>query len=63
MLAVNSLGKNLVVETVVTGNRGPKASKEIRGAGVKVFFNAQGSVRLGELPEAWGPNVPVFRGR
>jgi predicted Fe-Mo cluster-binding NifX family protein len=58
------------VQTVVTGNCGPKAFKELQAAGVKVFLNAQGTVRqaltrwqFGELEEATGPNVNVFWGQ
>ena len=62
--------KNLTrtpVQTVLTGHCGPKAFEELRAAGVKVFLNAQGTVRqaltkwqFGELEEATGPNVKVF---
>ncbi|MFZ5449900.1 MAG: NifB/NifX family molybdenum-iron cluster-binding protein [Thermodesulfobacteriota bacterium] len=69
ILTAKNLTKNRVLQTVVTGNCGPKAFKELKKAGVKVFLNAQGTVRqildklrLGELEEALGPNVPVFRG-
>jgi predicted Fe-Mo cluster-binding NifX family protein len=69
ILTAKSLTKNRVVETVVTGHCGPKAFKELKEAGVKVFLNARGSLRhvlnklrLGELQEASGPNVPVFGG-
>jgi predicted Fe-Mo cluster-binding NifX family protein len=67
ILTAKTLTRNRVVQTVVTGNCGPKAFDELKGAGVKVFLNAQGTVRqalnklrLGELQEAAGPNVPVF---
>jgi predicted Fe-Mo cluster-binding NifX family protein len=69
VLTAKNLTKNRIVQTVVTGNCGPKAFEELKGAGVKVFLNAQGTVRqalnrlrLGELEEATGPNVPVFGG-
>jgi len=69
ILTAKNLTKNRVVQTVVTGNCGPKAFEELKGAGVKVFLNAQGTVRQalnrlrqGELEEAPGPNVPVFGG-
>ena len=69
VLAAKTLTKNRVVQTVLTGNCGSKAFKELQGAGVKVFLNAQGTVRhvlhklrLGELEEASGPNVPVCGG-
>jgi predicted Fe-Mo cluster-binding NifX family protein len=67
ILTAKNLVKSRVVQTVVTGNCGPKAFEELRGAGVKVFFNAHGTVRQtlnklssGELEEASGSNVPVF---
>jgi predicted Fe-Mo cluster-binding NifX family protein len=70
ILAAKNLTKNRVVQTVVTGNCGPKAFEELKGAGVKVFLNAQGTVRqalnrlrLGELEEASDSNVTVFGGR
>jgi len=69
ILTAKNLTKNQVVQTVVTGHCGPKAFKELKEAGVKVFLNARGSLRqvldklrLGELKEASGPNVPVFGG-
>jgi len=69
ILTAKNLTKNRMVETVVTGHCGPKAFKELKEAGVKVFLNARGSLRhilnklrLGELQEASGPNVPVFGG-
>jgi len=69
ILTAKNLTKNRVVQTVVTGNCGSKAFEELKGAGVKVFLNAQGTVRqalnrlsLGELEEATGSNVPVFGG-
>jgi predicted Fe-Mo cluster-binding NifX family protein len=69
ILTAKNLTKNRVVETVVTGHCGPKAFKELHEAGVKVFLNARGSLRhvlnklrLGELKEASGPNVPAFGG-
>jgi predicted Fe-Mo cluster-binding NifX family protein len=69
VLTAKNLTRNQAVQTVVTGNCGPKAFEELKGAGVKVFLNAQGTVRqalhklrLGELEEAPGPNVPVFGG-
>jgi predicted Fe-Mo cluster-binding NifX family protein len=69
VLTAKNLTKNRVVETVVTGNCGPKAFDELKEAGVKIFLNAQGTVRqalnklrLGELEQALGPNVPVFGG-
>lgn len=69
ILTAKTLTKNRMVETVVTGHCGPKAFKELKEAGVKVFLNARGSLRhvlnklrLGELKEASGPNVPVFGG-
>jgi len=69
ILTAKNLTKNRVVQTVVTGNCGSKAFEELKGAGVKVFLNAQGTVRqalkrlsLGELGEATGSNVPVFGG-
>jgi predicted Fe-Mo cluster-binding NifX family protein len=59
-----------LVETVVTGSCGPKAFEELKEAGVKVYLNAQGTVRqallkwrLGELEQASGPNVEVFWGQ
>lgn len=64
-----NLTKSRVVQTVVTGNCGSKAFDELKGAGVKVFLNANGTVRQalnrlrqGELEEASGANVPVFGG-
>jgi len=70
ILTAKNLTKNRVVQTVVTGNCGPKAFEELKGAGVKVFLNAQGTVRQalfkwrrGELEQASGPNVPVFGGK
>jgi predicted Fe-Mo cluster-binding NifX family protein len=67
ILTAKNLTKNRVVQTVVTGSCGPKAFEELTGAGVKVFLNARGSVRqalsqlrLGELQEASGPNVPMY---
>ncbi|MDD5642226.1 MAG: NifB/NifX family molybdenum-iron cluster-binding protein [Syntrophales bacterium] len=69
IFTAKNLTKNRVVETVVTGHCGPKAFKELKEAGVKVFLNARGSLRqvlnklrLGELKESSGPNVPVFGG-
>lgn len=69
ILTAKNLTKNQVVQTVVTGSCGPKAFKELQGAGVKVFLNARGTVRhvlnklrLGKLKEASGPNVPIFGG-
>ncbi|MDD2901388.1 MAG: NifB/NifX family molybdenum-iron cluster-binding protein [Syntrophales bacterium] len=69
ILTAKNLTKNRVVEAVVTGHCGPKAFKELQHAGVKVFLNARGSLRLvlnklrqGELQEASGPNVPVYGG-
>lgn len=69
ILTAKNLTKNRVVQTVVTGNCGPKAFEELKGAGVKVFLNAQGTVRQalnrlrrGELEESSGPNVQVFGG-
>jgi len=69
ILTAKNLTKNRTVQTVVTGNCGPKAFKELREAGVKVFLNARGSLRhvlhklrLGELKESSAPNVPVFGG-
>jgi predicted Fe-Mo cluster-binding NifX family protein len=69
ILTAKNLTKNRVVETVVTGHCGPKAFKELKEAGVKVFLNARGSLRhvlhklrRGEMKEASGPNVPVFGG-
>jgi predicted Fe-Mo cluster-binding NifX family protein len=69
ILTAKNLTKNRVVQTVVTGNCGPKAFEELKGAGIKVFLNAQGTVRqalnrlrLGELQEAPAPNVAVFGG-
>ncbi len=69
ILTAKNLTKSRVVETVLTGNCGPKAFKELKGAGIKVFLNARGSVRevlnklrLGELKEASEPNVPAFGG-
>jgi predicted Fe-Mo cluster-binding NifX family protein len=69
ILTAKNLIKSWVVQTVVTGNCGPKAFEELKEAGVKVFLNAQGTVRqalnrlrLGELEEASGANVPVFGG-
>lgn len=70
ILTAKNLTKNRVVQTVVTGNCGPRAFEELKGAGVKVFLNAQGTVRqalnrlrTGELEEAPGPNVPAFGGQ
>jgi predicted Fe-Mo cluster-binding NifX family protein len=70
ILTAKNLTKSRVVQTVVTGSCGPKAFEELKGAGVKVFLNAQGTVRqalnklrLGELEEASGSNVPVFGGQ
>ncbi|RJR39602.1 MAG: dinitrogenase iron-molybdenum cofactor biosynthesis protein [Deltaproteobacteria bacterium] len=70
ILTAKNLTKNRMVETVVTGHCGPKGIDELKGAGVKVFLNARGSLRqvlnklrLGELQEASGPNVPLFGGR
>jgi len=69
ILTAKNLTKNRVVQTVVTGHCGPKAFEELKEAGVKVFLNARGTVRhalnklrLGELKEASGPNVPIFGG-
>lgn len=69
ILTAKNLTKNRVVQTVVTGHCGPKAFKELKEAGVKVFLNARGSLRqvlkklrLGELQEAAGPNVHLFGG-
>ena len=69
ILAAKNLTKSRVVQTVVTGNCGPKAFEELKGAGVKVFLYAQGTVRqalnrlrLGELEEATGSNVSAFWG-
>jgi len=70
LLTARTLTKNRVVQTVLTGNCGPRAFDELHGAGVKVFLNAQGTVRqalfkwrCGELEQASGPNVPVFGGQ
>jgi predicted Fe-Mo cluster-binding NifX family protein len=70
VLTAKTLTKNRMVQTVLTGNCGPRAFDELTGAGVQVFLNAQGTVRqaltkwrLGELEEASGPNVPVFGGQ
>jgi len=70
ILTAKNLTKSRVVQTVVTGNCGPKAFEELKGAGVKVFLNAQGTVRQaffkwsrGELEKSSGPNVPVFGGK
>ena len=69
ILTAKNLNKSRVVQTVVTGNCGPKAFEELEGAGVKVFLNAQGTVRQalfkwsrGELEQSSGPNVPAFGG-
>jgi predicted Fe-Mo cluster-binding NifX family protein len=69
ILTAKNLTKNRVVQTVITGNCGPKAFEELKGAGVKVFLDAQGTVRQalfkwrrGELEQASGPNMPVFGG-
>jgi len=69
ILTAKSLTKNWSVQSVVTGNCGAKAFEELKGAGVKVYLNAQGTVRqalnrlrLGELEEASGSNVAVFGG-
>lgn len=64
-----NLTKGRRVETLLTGNCGPKAFAELKEAGVKVFLNAGGSVRYalnklhqGKLQESSGPNVPIYRG-
>jgi predicted Fe-Mo cluster-binding NifX family protein len=68
-LTARKLTKSRIVETVLTGNCGPKAYEELKGAGIKIYLNASGSVRevlnklrSGELKEASGPNVPVYGG-
>jgi predicted Fe-Mo cluster-binding NifX family protein len=70
VITAKKLTKHRVVQTVITGNCGPKAFEELKDAGVKVFLNAQGTVRqalnklrLGQLEEAPDPNVPVFGGK
>jgi predicted Fe-Mo cluster-binding NifX family protein len=69
VLTAKNLTQNRVVQAVVTGNCGPKAFDELQRAGVKVYLNAQGTVRqalnslrLSELEQASGPNVPMFGG-
>ena len=70
IMTAQNLTQRGSVETVLTGNCGPKAFKELQEAGVKVFLNAGGTVRyvlhkfsLGELEESSGPNVPLFKGQ
>lgn len=70
ILTAKNLTKKWVVQTVVTGNCGPRAFEELTAAGVKVFLNAQGTVhqalvkwRRGELEQASGPNVKVLWGQ
>ncbi|MFZ5451968.1 MAG: NifB/NifX family molybdenum-iron cluster-binding protein [Thermodesulfobacteriota bacterium] len=70
VLTAQKLTKSGMVETVLTGSCGPKAFKELQGAGVKVFLNAGGTVRYalsklrrGELEESSEPNVPIYQGQ
>ena len=70
ILTAKNLTKNQAVKTVLTGHCGPKAFKELKEAGVKVFLNAGGTVRFalnkllqGELQESAEPNVPIYQGQ
>jgi predicted Fe-Mo cluster-binding NifX family protein len=70
VLTAKNLTQGRGVETVITGNCGPKAYAELTEAGVKVFLQARGTVRQaftgwrrGELVQAVTPNVQVFQGQ
>jgi predicted Fe-Mo cluster-binding NifX family protein len=58
------------VDAVITGNVGPNAHQTLNAAGVRVFTDAQGSIRdavdayrEGSLPEAGGPTVGGHSGQ